>query len=495
MRIIIVAFTAVLFFCNSSISQTIQNIQKRNPFSGTLNVTVEGGATYSLTDYSKIGLDYFAKSALEYYLASNTISTLGLSLFGGGGYISGSDNNKSPDYFRTEMYYLGSGLVYNIAFSSKFCMYLLTGMSRLYFNPKGRNGQKLPNNLANKYSRSEWGYNIESGFRIKATNNLSINFNGGVLLSQKDNLDDLQSGKSNDMFLTSSIGLTYSMFGFQDADGDGIEDSKDMCPGTPAGILVDEFGCPADADKDGVPDYLDRCSGTPKGVRVDKDGCPVDSDKDGIPDYTDLCPNTPAGVAVDEYGCPFDHDADGVPDYLDKCPNTPAGVSVDEKGCPLDSDMDGVPDYLDKCPDTKHGTIVDPDGCPVVKKVESENDELKKEKPKREIVLTAATSFEFGKTNLLPSAFSRLNQLVEEMKEFPNSEWLIEGHTDNIGSEAMNEFISLERAKSVLNYFISKGISKTRFTIIGKGEKDPVADNNTESGRAKNRRVVIFRVK
>lgn len=495
MRVVIITAVSLLIFCNFSSSQTIQAAQERNPFSGTLNITVEGGTTYSLTDYSKIGVDYFGKTSLEYYVSSNTISTLGFSLFGGGGYISGSDNNKTPDYFRTEIYYIGSGLVYNIAFSSKFCMYLFTGMSRLYFNPKGRDGKKLANNLANKYDRSEWGYNIESGFRIKATNNLSINLSGGILLSQKDNLDDLQSGKSNDMFLTSSVGLTYSMFGFQDADGDGVEDSKDMCPGTPEGIQVDGFGCPLDSDKDGVPDYADKCSGTPKGVKVDKEGCPLDSDNDGIPDYTDLCPNTPIGIAVDEYGCPFDHDADGVPDYLDKCPNTPAGAGVDEKGCPLDSDLDGVPDYLDKCPNTEHGVIVDFSGCPAVKKDESKNEGLKKEETKREVVLTAATSFEFGKTNLLPSAYARLGQLVTEMKEFPNSEWMIEGHTDNIGSEAMNEFISLERAKSVLNYFISKGISKTRFTITGMGEKNPVTDNNTEKGRAKNRRVVILRIK
>lgn len=495
MRVIIITAVSILLFYNLSSSQTIQASQKLNPFSGTLNITVEGGATYSLTDYSKIGVDYFGRGSLEYYVSSNTISTLGISLFGGGGYITGSDNSKAQNYFRTEMYYIGSGVIYNIAFSPAVAGYLFTGMSRLYFNPKGKDGQKLPNNLANKYDRSEWGYNLESGFRIKATENLSINLSGGILLSQKDNLDDLQSGKANDMFLTSSIGLTYSMFGFQDADGDGIEDSKDMCPGTPEGIQVDEFGCPLDSDKDGVPDYVDKCSGTPKGVKVDKDGCPLDSDNDGIPDYTDLCPNTPIGIAVDEYGCPFDHDADGVPDYLDKCPNTPAGAGVDEKGCPLDSDLDGVPDYLDKCPNTEHGVIVDFSGCPVVKKDEYKNEGLKKEETKREVVLTAATSFEFGKTNLLPSAYARLDQLVIEMKEFPNSEWMIEGHTDNIGSEAMNEFISLERAKSVLNYFISKGISKTRFTITGMGEKNPIADNNTEKGRAKNRRVVILRIK
>ena len=60
---------------------------------------------------------------------------------------------------------------------------------------------------------------------------------------------------------------------------------------------------------------------------------PPDADHDGVPDSSDKCPNTPAGVAVDQNGCPLDADNDGVPDSLDKCPNTPAGVKVDETGC------------------------------------------------------------------------------------------------------------------------------------------------------------------
>jgi len=59
-----------------------------------------------------------------------------------------------------------------------------------------------------------------------------------------------------------------------------------------------------------------------------------DSDGDGVPDSRDKCPNTPAGVKVDENGCPLDSDGDGVPDYKDKCPNTPRGTPVDADGCP-----------------------------------------------------------------------------------------------------------------------------------------------------------------
>ncbi|QCT95308.1 OmpA family protein [Caminibacter mediatlanticus TB-2] len=92
---------------------------------------------------------------------------------------------------------------------------------------------------------------------------------------------------------------------------------------------------------------------------------PKDSDGDGVVDSMDNCPNTPAGVKVDANGCPVDSDGDGVADYLDKCPNTPAGVKVDANGCPVDSDGDGVADYLDKCPNTPKGFKVDQNGCAI----------------------------------------------------------------------------------------------------------------------------------
>jgi len=89
-----------------------------------------------------------------------------------------------------------------------------------------------------------------------------------------------------------------------DSDGDGIDDSKDKCPGTPSGAVVDKNGCPDDADGDGVVDGIDRCPGTPAGAKVDSQGCPSDSDNDGVYDGIDRCPNTPAGAKVDETGCP-----------------------------------------------------------------------------------------------------------------------------------------------------------------------------------------------
>src|SRR5690554_6590871 len=88
-----------------------------------------------------------------------------------------------------------------------------------------------------------------------------------------------------------------------DSDGDGVPDSRDQCPGTPAGATVDSTGCEPDADGDGVPDARDACPNTPAGAMVDSRGCELDSDNDGVVDSLDLCPNTPAGATVDATGC------------------------------------------------------------------------------------------------------------------------------------------------------------------------------------------------
>ena len=89
----------------------------------------------------------------------------------------------------------------------------------------------------------------------------------------------------------------------------------------------------ADADGDGVVDTNDRCPNTPAGWEVGTDGCPLDADKDRVPNSIDECPNTPAGMQVGANGCPLDEDKDGVSDASDKCPGTAANIVVDEKGC------------------------------------------------------------------------------------------------------------------------------------------------------------------
>lgn len=100
-----------------------------------------------------------------------------------------------------------------------------------------------------------------------------------------------------------------------------------------------------------------------------------------------------------------------------------------------------------------------------------------------------AINFDFNKSTLTTSAKGNLDKLIPVFNKYPDTNILIVGHTDAVGSDAVNDRISLERATSVRNYMSSKGITATRMITDGKGKNEPLADNTTEEGRAKNRRV------
>ena len=476
-----------LFLSSINYSQTAKT-QRYNPFSGTVVFSVEGGTTLASTDYSGLGVDYLGRLSIEYFFPAWTKSGFGIRAFYNAGFLKGSDSNLNPQEFRTNISTIGAGVIIDFSINDVAFPYFFAGIASLSFNPKGEGGVKLPNNEAGNYQTSEVNYLGELGIRFPVTENLSLNLSGGVQISPNDWLDDQAIGVGNDMFFTAMGGISYSFLTEFDTDGDGVVDSKDMCATTPAGIKVDEFGCPFDSDKDGIPDYLDECASTPQGAPVDKKGCPLDSDKDGLPDYTDLCPDTTPGVKVDEYGCPFDSDGDGVPDHLDRCPDTPYEIQVDKNGCPIDEDLDGVPDHLDQCPGTLPGVQVDENGCELVIAPPPPPVDL------NQLVLSSETSFEFNSAQLKPAAYPELDKMLEQMKKYPMSRWRIEGHTDNIGSEDGNLKMSKMRAESVLNYFVSRGIPQVRFEVVGVGSKQPVADNASPEGRAKNRRVEIKRV-
>lgn len=292
-----------------------------------------------------------------------------------------------------------------------------------------------------------------------------------------DNFDELNDTDNN---LSYMAGLTFqtpapAAPAPKDADGDGVIDSLDKCPDTPKGVQVDANGCPLDSDGDGVPDYLDKCRGTEKGVKVDANGCPVfnDADKDGVIDEMDKCPGTPAGVKVDANGCPVDSDGDGVADYLDKCPDTPKGAKVDAAGCPLDSDGDGVADYLDKCPNTLKGVMVDETGCAVS--------------------LTLKINFDYDKADIKPSFQGELKKAADFIAKYPGNKILVAGHTDSKGTDAYNQKLSERRAKAVREYLVGKlGVAADKLVARGYGETQPVGDNATAEGQAKNRRVEVI---
>jgi OmpA-OmpF porin, OOP family len=371
-------------------------------------------------------------------------------------------------------------------------------------------------------SLSGGGVAFGAGAMVKILQQLDLRLEGRYHLDFVSKSGAVQDSTFNTGTVT--VGLAYK-FGSDpdDEDGDGVPNSRDKCPGTPKGVTVYSDGCPTDLDGDGVPDYLDKCPNTPKGTVVNKDGCPADSDGDGVLDVNDKCPGTPRGVAVDATGCPLDSDGDGVPDYLDKCPNTPAGTKVDERGCPfLDADGDGVPDYLDKCPDSPKGIPVGPDGCPLDSDGDGIPDYLddcpntppglkvlpngcalvgdcRKPRPGEAVdkngcaldkrFILRGVKFEFDSDRLTKPSEQILAEVAETLKAYQTVKVDVEGHTDDVGTDAYNQGLSERRANVVKKFLVEHGANGPNLKPVGFGESVPIDTNSTDAGRDNNRRV------
>ena len=174
--------------------------------------------------------------------------------------------------------------------------------------------------------------------------------------------------------------------------------------------------------------------------------------------------------------CIADSDRDGIADGADQCPSTPGGVAVDAVGCPItgvvDSDGDGVVDGADACPGTTSGMIVDGTGCLV-----------------EQTITLKAVNFESASAVMTSDARIALDEVARTLKNQLGMSVEISGHTDNAGNDNFNLALSQQRAESVRQHLIGKGVSADRLIALGMGESVPVADNSTEEGRLANRRV------
>lgn len=99
--------------------------------------------------------------------------------------------------------------------------------------------------------------------------------------------------------------------------------------------------------------------------------------------------------------------------------------------------------------------------------------------------------FDFGKANLRPESYKTLDELAEYLQRRSTEKIELGGYTDNIGNEAKNRALSLERAKAIVSYLVAKGITEDRLTAKGYGSQSPIEDNSTEAGRQKNRRTEV----
>jgi outer membrane protein OmpA-like peptidoglycan-associated protein len=101
-------------------------------------------------------------------------------------------------------------------------------------------------------------------------------------------------------------------------------------------------------------------------------------------------------------------------------------------------------------------------------------------------------SFDVGRADIKPNLRPILDQFASGLSNQPSTEVRIIGHTDNTGSDALNDQLSVQRAQSTRQYLAARGVDPNRIIIAGRGEREPIADNRTDAGRAQNRRVEIF---
>ena len=265
------------------------------------------------------------------------------------------------------------------------------------------------------------------GANFWLTKNFGINLQGDYVGTPTD--------KSNLVNFWQAGASILFRFGNNDRDKDGIKDKDDACP--------DVFGL------------------------AQFQGCP-DTDGDGIADKDDNCPEV-AGP-VENNGCPWpDTDNDGVLDKDDACPNV-AGP-VENKGCPWpDTDKDGILDKDDKCPN-EYG-LAEYQGCPKPKSVTASGvqTELKN------------ILFNFGKATLRPESTPKLDAAANLIKT-DGGTYLLVGHTDKKGSDAVNLRLSKQRAAAVVAALEARGVSADALKSKGVGSAEatmPVTASDAE---------------
>ena len=261
-------------------------------------------------------------------------------------------------------------------------------------------------------------------------------------------------------------------------------------PGTPAYRLLAalsgtfDFLSPTDGNPGDAPPAAGPTAGVdPRSAGGQKNT--VDTDGDGVTDAEDACPSVvgdPSPGAV-RRGCPPDRDRDGILDADDRCPDLPGVESHDPRknGCPPDTDGDGIPDDKDACPREKGPSSGDPKlhGCPTAVRVEG-----------TQIVILQQVNFETARDEIKRDSFDLLGQVAAALADHPEiARVAVDGHTDDRGADKANKNLSERRALAVVRWLIERGVDARRLEARGFGARRPKADNKSEAGRARNRRV------
>ncbi|MDG2280552.1 MAG: OmpA family protein [Flavicella sp.] len=284
------------------------------------------------------------------------------------------------------------------------------------------------------FKRNAGSLYLNAGIGVKYRLNDKFDIEGrGVLnLSNEDHLDAAISQKQTyESFFTANIGVVYK-FGKKEKYAIWVQDEE-----------IEPFEL-VDTDKDGVQDELDKEKNTPVNAEVYGNGVAIDSDKDGIKDYEDNCPLLQG--PKDNNGCPLQAPIVYNEPMVEEVVSEPV----------VEFDEDEKSDIMDKIN-----------------------------------LLSKSIYFKSSSDQLKVESYQPLNEIAYVMRDYPDSRFKIEGHTDSRGNDNYNLDLSKKRSKSVYNYLTNEGVASNRLSSRGYGETRPIATNETEDGRQKNRRVEI----
>ncbi|HEX2675924.1 MAG TPA: OmpA family protein [Polyangiales bacterium] len=349
-------------------------------------------------------------------------------------------------------------------------------------------GEFYGNQVAKSFGKTgSLGAEAIGGLKIYVEANSYLVLAGGAGVLQSLNSADIRAVLG--FIFEPSIG---------DRDGDGYKDDVDECPDDPEDFdhFQDEDGCPEpDNDRDGILDVDDECPLVPEDHDgdADEDGCPEgsigDRDGDGILDNVDKCPDDPEDRDgfEDEDGCPDpDNDKDGILDVNDLCPMDPEDKDnfEDQDGCPdEDNDKDRILDRDDACPNNPetYNGYQDEDGCPDKGSVIIEENE---------IIILEKIYFATDSAQILEKSFPIVDAVAATLIGNPQITLVeIQGHADERGDDNYNIRLTADRAASVRQALIQRGVDAARLRSAGYGERCPVDPQHNAPAWEKNRRV------
>ncbi len=494
---------------------------------------VQGNFLYPITELTSDQFSWSARGFINVELAKH----LGLELGIGYGYWNLTDELTQYPYpagmerrVKTELIPIDLRLRYSPFDMKTTNPYLFGGFGIMrYIVREGEyshNDDKNPiigQRTSRIYRQNGWSPNVFAGTGIEfnIANGVALDVNAGFTYNlHDDEINNVKWGDLDDAQLHAGLGLTFGGTVDADDDKDGLLTSKEKLigtdpynPDTDGDGLTDGdevnkyFSNPLnkDSDNDGLNDYDEvmKYKTLPMNPDTDgdklKDGDEVstyrtnplnsDSDNDGLNDYAELMT-----YKTDPLNSDTDGDGLNDGDEVNTYNTNPTNKDSDND---MLSDGDEVLKYktnpLEK--DTDKGSVND--GVEVNKGTDPLNpaDDVEKKMEVGEKLILQGINFETNSSNITPDSEEILNNSLKYIQAHPDESFEISGHTDSRGSRNHNMRLSKDRAESVKQWLVNKGVDPSRLTTEGYGPDQPVDSNDTEEGRANNRRIEFKRIK